>query len=255
VNRRTFLTVALGSMIASACSKGSSDGATSPTAPAEGETRALTSNEAARMAETLFLNYDLAGATFDLKVQLPDSNTIRLVGEVDWTNHVGHALMTASGREAAITEVYWSESGVLERVPRATEIAISTSRPSFEFIARPPDPANVHLDAMLGVITGLASQQRDNPLLIQQTEGSAWVRSETLRSTEVDVLRYGTRNLYWLDEVGTMLRFEGNTAAGDRPFVIDLLSHEPQDIPGPLVDQVVEIEVIQEIYDAAMMTG
>lgn len=254
MKRRTFLTLLLSSVVAGACSKGSDDSTSAPDAPA-GEPRPLTSDEAARMAETLFMNDDLAGATFELSVQLPDTNMIRLVGEVDWRNHVGHALVSATGRDAAITEVYWSDSGVLERVPRAIEIATSTGRPSFEFIARSPDPANMHLDAMLGVIIGLASQQRDNPLVIQQTEGSAWVRSDILRDQPVDVLRYGSRNLYWLDEVGKMLRFEGNTAAGNRPFVLDLLSHGSQDIPGPLIDAVVEIELIREIYDAAMMTG
>jgi len=158
------------------------------------------------------------------------------------------------GREAGITEVYWEETFILERRPAMDAIVSGLGGPSAPWIARRPDPATRQLDRLIGLIVGLASEQPDNALLVQQKEGSEFMRNDTLRDTSVEVLRYGNRNIYWLDAAnGSMLRFEGNSAAGNAPVVIDILERKAVDAPRPVESDVVPVDQVAEAY--AAITG
>ena len=156
----------------------------------------------------------------------------------------------AASADGTLAKVYWGEGSVLERSPQLIELASATGRGGFKFVARTPDPAGRHLDGLLGIVTGLASQRRDNPLLIQQTEGSAWLRSDTLRDTGVDVLRYGERNLYWLTTIPADVALRGQQREPD-PTVGGRPAHPWR--PGhsrAAGRQVVDISTITELYEA-----
>jgi hypothetical protein len=212
-------------------------------------TSALTAEQANRLANVLFDNYDGGGATFQVATASADGGTVNMTGEVDWQGHFGHATVSAKGTEAGVTEVYWSEETVLEQRPELNRVLVAAGRAPTTFVARTPDPANRDLDRAIAIVAGLASEQRDNPLLIQQETGSSFVRNDTLRGVEVEVLRYGTRNLYWIDAAtGLLLRFEGNSAAGGQPVVVDILQRGPQTITGPIATDVVGIDLVRDFY-------
>lgn len=255
MNRRRFLLGALTMLGAAACSSsGGSPGSSGSSGGTvvDGERR-ITADEAARLAEMLFADYDAKGATFELSARLPDQTTLHLVGEIDWTRHVGHAMVEATGFDGPIREIYWGANSVLERIPALSELATQLGQTPAPFVARTPAPTDRHLDALIGIVTGLASTERDNPLLLQQNDNLRWLRSDTIRGSAVDVYRFGERNIYWLEQGGTTLyRFEGNMANGQRPVVIDLLTRGAQDIAGPPTTDVAEIAAVQELYDAAM---
>lgn len=235
-------------MLMSACG-GDSSASDDPRVPVVGTP--LTMEQAQTLAEVLHDNYDGEGATFSVSARLADGSALRLDGEVDFVDHVGQAQVQANGVEAPVTEVVWTESAVLERRPTLDAQLAAAGFAAARFVARPPDPTGRDLDAMLGVITGLASTRDDNALLVGQQEGSAWLRTDVVRDVPVDVMRYGERSIYWLDSVtGALLRFEGNSAAGDRPFVVDLLAAGPRDIAGPAAVAVVDIDDVREIYEA-----
>jgi hypothetical protein len=215
-----------------------------------GAGRGLTDDEANLLANALFDNRQAGGSTFELAIQVAPGATINLQGEIDWTKHRGHALVVGKGTEEGVREVYWDDSTVLERRDDLNELLAQTGRPGITFVARPADVQGRDLDQTLGVVTGLASEQRDNPLLIKQAEGSTFVRTASLRSTPVSVLRYGPRTTYWLSTAdGSMLRFEGNNTPGTRPVVVDLLHLGAQTIAGPQVNEVVAVAEIQDLYD------
>lgn len=244
-------------LLPAACSGGDGPGGSGAAAPSTtGAGGRLTADQAAAMANVLFDNYDAKGATFTaIAASTVTDERIELQGEIDWATHTGHALVAAIGAEAGVTEVYWRDDAVLERRPAFSDLLVTLSRPPADFVARPPDPVGRDLDRVLAIITGMASQQRDNPLLIQQTDGSTFLREDTLRGANVQVLRYGQRNVYWLDAgSGRLLRFEGNNATGNRPVIIDLIEHGPQTIAGPLVEQVVDVDQVRDIYDAAAVS-
>jgi hypothetical protein len=86
--------------------------------------------------------------------------------------------------------------------------------------------------------------------LILQTEGSAYLRDDILRERPVVVVRYGTRNIYWIDaETGDMLRLEATSKEGGLPLVIDLVEHAPVEVPVPEATRVVDSTAIREFYE------
>ena len=122
------------------------------------------------------------------------------------------------------------------------------------WVVRDPDPAGRQLDQALALVTGLASEQRDNPLLLDQSGDSGFVRTDTLRGTDVVVLRYEVTT-YWLaTDDGRMVRFESDNSSGTRPAVFDVLSFEQVTIDGPPVDQVTDVAEIADVYAAAVAT-
>lgn len=216
--------------------------------------RPLTLDEATLMASLQYDNYQDAGASFQVATAFTATHdTLNMQGVIDWKNHVGHAVVAAQGSESGITEVYWTDKAVLERRPAADTVLAGLGYRGVEYIVRAPEPSKRLLDRALAVVLGLASTQRDNPQLIQQKVGSAFMRLDDLRGVPVTVLRYGDRNLYWVDsKTNKMLRFEGNAEAGTAPTIVDIGERGVQTITLPLQNQVIESTAIQELYDALL---
>ena len=214
--------------------------------------------EAARMAETLFNNYEIGGADFEVNAQMTDGAVVQLIGTVDWQRHTGRAEVAVSATaDAAVTEVIWSEAVVLERIPALTALTATTGQPSAEWFARPPEIEGRHLDSMIQLVTSLATEQRGNAILIRQEPGTAWLRTDTVRSldldVEVDVLRFGELTRYWLavDDV-TLYRFEGNNSVRTRPVLVDLRNHGPRSIEFPPATDVVDSATVADLYTAVI---
>lgn len=242
--RTSFATALLVVVVAAGCAGGGDEAGERP----------ITDAEAARLAETLFANHESGGASFELNGRMPDGTTVHMAGEVDWSGGSGRATVAASGGSAAaITEVAWSGPLVFERVPELAATAGELGRPATEWFARVPDSAGRHLDALVELVAGLATPQRDNAVLVAQREGTAWLRSDVVPDTElaVDVLRYGPRTIFWLAHDGfTLYRFEGNNADGSRPVVVDLSHHGSRRIELPPPADVTDALTVADLYEA-----
>ena len=216
------------------------------------EPRPLTVEEATRLAEVQFDNYDTGGARFEVATTFTATNdTLYMSGVVDWKNHEGRAEVRATGAEAGITEVWWNENVVLERRPSLDPVLAGLGYESVRYLARPPATSTRQIDRAIAIVMALASEERQNPVLIQQEEGSAFVREDALRESDVEVLRYGQRNQYWLNLVdATLMRFDGNSASGSAPIVVDLLQRGTQEIPRPQNAEVLSIDAVPEIYES-----
>ena len=217
--------------------------------------RPLTSEESAMLANALFDNVERGGATFSLAVQVGDGATINLQGEVDWRAHRGYAQVSARNTERGVREVFWSDDAVLESRDDLAPLLEQAGLPPAAWVVRDPDPVGRQLDQALALVTALAAEQRDNPLLIEQEPGSAFVRTDTLRDVPVVVLRYGERAVYWLAaDDGRLLRFESDNETNTRPVVFDVMAFSDVTIDGPPVDQIVDVADLGELYDAALAT-
>jgi len=211
--------------------------------------RALTFEEASLMAEVLYRNHEGGGARFVVNtLTAPGGDQLTLQGEIDWTTHTGWADVITSAVDASVTGVWWSDTSVLERRPSIDVLLAGIGHPGATLIARPVDLQR-RLDQVMAIVTGLAAEQRDNAQLIMQTEGSAFVRNDTLRGRPVLVLRYGTRNLYWIDtETGDMLRLEATSREGGLPTLVDLERAEIE-VPTPEASTVIDAAAIAELYE------
>lgn len=210
--------------------------------------------EAARLAETLFANLESGAADFELNAQLPDGSTIAMTGTVDWAAHEGRGTVTASGGpERPVVEVAWTQTIVLERIPELSALAGELGRTGGEWYARRPELERRQLDSLIQLVMGLATEQRDNAVLIAQREGTAWLRADRVPDTEiaVDVMRFGPRTVFWVEQDGFRLhRFEGNNSEGSRPVVIDLTEHGATDVDLPSPDAVVDAAPLADLYEA-----
>ena len=217
--------------------------------------RPLTDAEAAMLANVLFADLDAGGAEFTVAVQVGTGATINLQGEIDWTTHRGYAQVSARGVETGVREVYWSDDAVLEARDDLAPLLERAGLAATPWVVRDPDPVGRQLDQVLAVVTGLAATQRDNPLLVAQEPGSAYLRDDTVRGIDAVVLRWGTRGTFWLDaDDGRLLRFEGDNATRTRPVVVDLVAVRSVTIDGPPAELVTDVADIDDVYAAALAT-
>lgn len=213
--------------------------------------RPLNEAEASRLAQVGFANLQAGGATFEANSAFlgQPTTSITLIGEVDWVRHVGRAVVRGDGMETGLTEIYWDEQTVYERRPSMDVMIQSIGGPTEGWIARPADPANRQLDRLIAVVAALAVERPENALLIQQAEGSSFIRTDELRGDAVEVLRYGDRSLFWLKvSDGALLRFEGNSSTGMAPAVVDIIQSRSLIFAMPPVQVVVPIEAVAEFY-------
>lgn len=228
-------------LIAVSTMQACSDGESSAPTP-------LTREQATLMADVLYRNRESGGARFSLSTPLgPEGGTLTMSGEVDWTEHHGHALVaTSTSTDDPLTEVWWSLDRVFERRPSLDETLIDAGVSlTASVIERPVDMERRRIDQLIALIVALASEQPENAGLIMQTEGSAFLRNDTLRGTDVEVLRYGERTIYWVDPVtGRMLRFEGTDESRSFPIVVDLLETGDRDV---LVDGTLQVLAFDDL--------
>jgi hypothetical protein len=238
--------VAFVALVAAGCGgDGEADGQADGAGPAP-TSAPLTSEQASRLADILFDNLDVGGARFTISARTADGETMAITGEVDWVSHTGRADVVATGPEEDLREVVWTEDVILERRPALLEDL------AFDYVARAPAPATRTIDRLVAVVAALAGEQRDNPLLIQQTPGSASFGSQTLGGRDVEVLRYGDENRYWLDtETGALVRFEQPPSPDRDAFVLDLTERGPQTVSLPPVDTTIPATDLGDLYPFA----
>ncbi len=214
----------------------------------------LSDDQAARLAQSGFANLQSGGAVFEAHSAFlvgEPQETVSIYGEVDWAGHSGRVMVRADGLDAGVTEVYWNKGIVLERRPGIDMLVEARGGPAQAWIARPAEPSTRQLDRLIAIVAALATEQPDNALLLQQTEGSAFVRNDVIRDVPVEILRYGTRNMHWLNQAdGLLMRFEGNSAGGTAPTIIDILERRTVQVPAPPEAEVVAAETLGELYDA-----
>ena len=210
----------------------------------------VTDSEADRLAEALFSNWDAGGATFELNAAPAAGETVRVQGQVDFTDQIGYGIVTAVGEDAPVTGVILTPTTVLENMPALVDASASFGGPSFTWVGRPMDTSAYQLDGLLGVVFDLATERRGNPELISQS-GARGLRHDTLRDTPVDVFEYSPQARFWIEQGGTtLLRFEGKNSTLTLPVVIDVTELGPVTPPTFADADVVAPDDLQGLYDA-----
>lgn len=216
--------------------------------------RPMTQEEASRLAETMFLNHREGRATFEAATLTePGGSRLRLAGTVHWSARSGAARVVVDGGTGTLEAVAWGSETVAERRPVHDGLLAGLGLPRGAWIGRPVDQRR-RIDQVIAVVTGLAATRPENAVLIQQQAGSVFLRSDMLRGTEVEVVRYGERSIYWIDPVsGRMLRFEGNNSAGTLPVVVDFGQEIADQVVPPTGAEVVDVGTKPDL--AALLEG
>jgi hypothetical protein len=231
------------------------DASSGPSVPAG---KPLTLAQAEVLASVLTKNFDEGGAVFTVTVPYSTQTTYTLNGSIDYTKGTAQSTLriTSVGKDPADSELLWTKQEVIEQIPGLTEAVAAKGRPGVNFVSRPLTTSSPQ-DVVLNLLLGTASQQRENPALIQQGTDkgdSAFLRTDTLRNTPVDVYRFGKKTTYWVGhDDGVLMRFEATLAIAPGVTVIDFLEHKPVSIPGPKASEVVFASEIPDVMKS--LTG
>ena len=226
-------------------------GASSPGGDFAGGTP-LTPGQAGEFAAMLFNNYEAGGATFTATVPYGSAATFVLNGDVDWRTHQIRAVLETrftSGQPAQRRDLVVAGGRLLDGgVLGLTAAMAERGQPAVRWVARPLSAdSRVPLDVVLNLILRLASDQRENPLLLRQGD-TAFLRQEQLGSAAVSVYRFGPRTVYWLERgsgrlVKVALRLE--VAKGATEVVLS--DHRAVSIALPKAVEVVVSEAIPDV--------
>lgn len=223
--RRLLLAFVTSSLVAGGCS--GTDAATPEQEPTSTSqvSGVLSAAQANRLAGVLYENHQAGGAKFTAKIPFGAAAEFQLDGAIDWTEHVGQATLTtrfANGQPDEKTDLMFTQRAVLDGSIRSYDAELQAlGFTGLRWTVRAPAPQSIPLDVVLALIMGMASEQRENPLLVRQS-GATLVRSDELAGEPVDVFRYGDRTQYWIGNDGRLRRIEAELAVAEGTTVIDL---------------------------------
>nr|WP_225848310.1 hypothetical protein [Streptomyces sp. HPF1205] len=194
-----------------------------------GGRRALTADEANRLAITRFRNYQAGGRSVTITVPSTAGGLV-VTGSIDYRARIGYGVVRGTGRDTSSDGlVEWTAATVLVRPMADVPAAAPATPPASGWYGRPLTASGSSLDSALAIALGLGSDRPDNAELLPQN-GAARVGRDTVRGHRVDVMtgpdaraRAGTSATvrYWIDSDGTMYRVRAAVASESRPVVID----------------------------------
>jgi hypothetical protein len=189
--------------------------------------QSLTDDQAAALSQVLVRNYEAGGAEVMATVPYGVGAELRLDGVIDWVEHGGLAELTTivEGEETERTDVAWTEREVAVRPSGGADD---------EWTLRPADPDGVPLDRIIALIVASAGPERDNPLLVAQSDAQ-WLRSDRVDGADgdiaVDVIDGGGRLRYWIGvDDGLLYRLEADIEGFEGTTTIEFRAHGPADL-------------------------
>ncbi|MEU8760258.1 hypothetical protein [Streptomyces sp. NPDC048659] len=190
--------------------------------------RALTSDEADRLAITRFRNYEARGRAVTITVP-GTAGGLTVTGSVDYRGRIGYGVVHGTGRETSSEGlIEWTADSVfVHPMANAPEHA-PASPPRTGWVRRPLLSAGSSLDTSLTIALGLGSDRPDNAGLLAQN-GAAWWGRDRVDGHPVDVMTGpSSRNRpdtagnvrYWVGPDGTMRRVRAEVGSAPRPVDI-----------------------------------
>ncbi|MBM4791754.1 hypothetical protein HXP44_06705 [Streptomyces sioyaensis] len=200
------------------------DGGSGPSGP-----RALTSDEANRLAITRFRNYEAHGRAVTITVPGTAGGLI-VTGSVDYQGKLGYGVVHGTGRDTSSDGlIEWTATSVFVHPMTHAPAHAPASPPRSAWYSRPLQSSGSALDSSLTIALRLGSDRPDNAQLLPQN-GAAWWGRDQVDGHQVDVMtgpsspgRSGTAGnvRYWVGSDGTMHRVRVSVGSEPQPVVID----------------------------------
>lgn len=205
------------------------DGGSGPGGP-----RALTSDEANRLAITRFRNYEAHGRAVTITVPGTAGGLI-VTGSVDYRGKLGYGVVHGTGRDTSSDGlIEWTATSVFVHPMAHAPAHAPASPPRSAWYSRPLLSSGSSLDSSLTIALRLGSDRPDNAELLPQN-GAAWWGRDQVDGHRVDVMtgpsshdRSGTAGnaRYWVGSDGTMYRVRVSMGSEPQPVGIDFDTHK-----------------------------
>lgn len=215
--------------------------------PAEpDEPQELTTEQAERLAAVRFSNYRAGTGVFSTMFPA-GTGEIELHGIVDWRNHLGSAVYRdaadepPAGTEAGLPApqagglVQWSLSHVARHEGGDVDGLPPAPPEDGQWQLRNLDPSAETLDTMLSLLLNLGSDRPENPQLIAQSS-ARFVGTDSIDGVPVSIFtgpgeagastddggaEAESRTRFWIDDEGTMRRFEARLGGSPTFVAVD----------------------------------
>ncbi|MEV6872976.1 hypothetical protein [Amycolatopsis sp. NPDC051128] len=191
--------------------------------------RALTSEEANRLAIARFRNYEAGGRAVTITVPTTAGGLV-ITGSIDYRAKLGYGVVRGTGRDTSSDGlIQWNTATVFVHPMANTPTEPPASPPGSDWQRRPLRTSGSSLDSSLLIALSLGSDRPDNAELLPQN-GAAWVGQDQVDGHPVDVLsgpaargKPGTagNTRYWVGSDGTMHRVQADVASEPQPVVVD----------------------------------
>lgn len=212
-------------------------------------TRAITADEASKLADVLVRNHDLGGASVRAVVPY-GTTTFDLEGDIDWADHVGRVRVSTEGTATATRpafDVVFDQKVTFEEVPGLAEALAEQQRAPANWVAKALDPSTSPLHVVLQLLQGLSSTQRDNPVLLQQN-GITRAEDVVIDGRPAQVFDLG-RSRYFVDTATQRLvRVTAALESTKSEVRIDLTDPGPRAIDVPADGDIVDYSDVVELY-------
>ncbi|GAB3384686.1 hypothetical protein [Amycolatopsis echigonensis] len=201
--------------------------------------RAVTADEASRLAIARFRNYQKQVRAVAISVP-GAAGELEITGSADYRAKAGYGVLKGKGRnDSGNGLIRWTASRI-ELHPLSAVPEFPPEKPPADgWFARPLDPTAGALDRALAIVLGLGNDRPDNAQLLPQN-GAEWVAADQVNGHPVDVFtgpdsreRPGTAESvrYWLDADGVMFRVQTAIPGEAKPVVISFDTHESTAVP------------------------
>jgi hypothetical protein len=211
-----------GAAIGGLVSGGGSPKAVTPGAPG----RAITSDEANRLAVMRFRNYQGTGVHFHTSIVGPDG-TLTVDGLVDYRRSLGLAQVSGLGSSFTFE---WNRQQLAAWPGTATQTTLPTKLPTGKPGVRPLNTSATAVDSVLALMLAMGADRPDNAQLLQQN-GARWLSRDTIDGVAYDVLTGpaqtgapagGTSDAlqYWISPDGHLARLDAHLGGNSTPTTI-----------------------------------
>ena len=226
-------------------------GSTSPTPSTSTDGTPLTSDQATVLARTLYRSYEERGATFQATAQIEADVRLVMSGRVNFRASSGQMLLQVArggGPLSAGRDVVWTKRAVFEGdIPGLEAAMAKRGRPGVRWVERPVDVKASPVDAVVSMITRLASTRPDNPILIQQDD-NVLLGSQTRDGETLQTFRLANRLVLDVGADGTIRQARAELAGANVPITVTLSSYGPQQIVVPPAAARVKLSSIRGLY-------
>lgn len=205
------------------------DSHSGPTGP-----RALTSDEANRLAIARFRNHEAGGRAVTITVPTTAGGLV-ITGSIDYRAKLGYGVVRGTGRDTSSDGlIQWNTTAVFIHPMEDAPAEAPASPPGSDWHRRPLRTSGNSLDSALLIALSLGSDRPDNAELLPQN-GAAWVGRDQAGGHQVDVMsgpgargKPGTAGnvRYWVGAEGIMYRVQADVASEPEPVVIDFDTQE-----------------------------